>query len=75
MNNAAPLANHDRINANGISTAVVELYNLYVPNRRFPTNGFYVAKYIDGCRHNTLRDFKGDEAEARAYAALWNGPR
>jgi hypothetical protein len=72
---SAPLWNADRINANGLSTAVVEIYNLFKPGRRFPGNGFYVAKYVNGCRGETLVDFKGDEAGARAYADLWNGTR
>ncbi len=51
--------------------AVVELYNLQVPGRSpfWYTNGFYVARYVNGTRHETLRDFKADEAGARAYAA------
>jgi hypothetical protein len=54
--------------------AIVELYNLWKKGARNPTNGFYVARYENGRRMQTLKDFENDETGARAYAALWNGP-
>lgn len=52
--------------------AKVELYNLWLPGRRFPTNGWYVARYVNDVRHQTLANFYQDEASARAFAAKWN---
>lgn len=54
--------------------ARVELYNLHEHGRPVG-NGWLVAKVLpDGRRANTLRVFGRNEAEARAYAELWNGP-
>lgn len=52
----------------------VELYNICC-NGRAVGNGYQVARYTaDGRRMNTLKQFAGDKAAARAYAELWNGP-
>lgn len=63
------------------TVAKVELYNLWTKGAKFPKNGFYVGLHEltpgIGCgfrRLRTLRDFSQDQAAARAYAELWNGP-
>jgi hypothetical protein len=68
-------------NANKTRTAAkVELYNRFVRisptsrKERLAGNGYYVAAYVGTQRLRTLKDFGADEAGARAYAELWNGP-
>lgn len=63
------------------TVAKVELYNHWNKGSKFPGNGYYVAAYEPipcvgtGFRRlRTLKDFGRDEAAARAYAELWNGP-
>ena len=55
--------------------AKVEFYNLWERGARSPKNGWYVARYVDGRRHQTLKDWKTDEAGARAHAAELNARR
>ena len=52
--------------------AKVELYNLWERGARNPKNGWYVARYVNGRRHQTLKDWKTNEAGARKHAAEWN---
>ena len=63
---------------NETSAAKVELYNIIgkINGRSCAVaSGWLVARYIGGTRRaNTLRDFGRDEAGARVYAELWNGP-
>lgn len=55
--------------------ARVELYNHFLPGSKFPGNGWYVFRVVDGRRMNQLGDFKRDEHAAREYAASWNRAR
>jgi hypothetical protein len=55
---------------------VVELYNYFerMPDGRSrgPSNGWYVARYVDGLRQGGHRDFERDEDAARRYAQEMN---
>lgn len=50
----------------------VELYNLFTPGARIPVNGWLVARYVDGCRANTIKSFEGDERGARNFCDYLN---
>lgn len=52
--------------------AVVELYNLWLPYAKSPTNGYYVFRYQDGCRLHCIGDFKQNERAARDFAQTYN---
>jgi hypothetical protein len=54
-----------------LNGAVVELYNI-VERGRAVANGWYVARYANGTRRSTLRDFGRDERAAREFAKQWN---
>lgn len=58
-------------NTNG-TVYKVELYNHWYKGSRFPGNGWYVARYVNGCRHQTVSDYGRDEGGARMYAAHLN---
>ena len=55
--------------------AVVELYNFFEKGSRFPGNGFYVYRHVDGVRHERLGDFGRDQEAARNFADRWNAEK
>lgn len=50
----------------------VELYNWFPAGSHNPSNGWLVARYVDGCRANTIKSFEADEQGARNFCRYLN---